>query len=72
MFAIESGRVRADVIEATEFPDLVGKYRVSAVPKTIINDTDSVEGSLPEEAFLERVLASVQPSPDQDSISQQA
>ena len=37
-FAMESDLVRADGIEATEFPDLAERFRVFAVPRTIIND----------------------------------
>jgi hypothetical protein len=55
-FALENDLVRADAIEASEFPDLAAKYRVLAVPKTIINDGGFIEGSLPEESFLEEVL----------------
>ncbi len=55
-FAMESDFVRADGIEATEFPDLAERFRVFAVPKTIINDGAYVEGSLPEGFFLDTIL----------------
>lgn len=55
-FALENDLVRADAIEASEFPDLAAQYRVLAVPKTIVNDRGFIEGSLPEEFFLEEVL----------------
>jgi len=55
-FAIESDLVRADGIEATEFPDLVERYRVLAVPRTIINGNASVEGAMPEGFFLDAIL----------------
>ncbi len=61
-FAMENDLIRADGIEATEFPDLASRYRVYAVPRTIINDEGSVEGSLPEEFFLEKVLETIQPA----------
>jgi hypothetical protein len=48
--------VTAFAVEATEFPDLARRYRVSAVPKTIVNETTEVLGALPEEAFLQQVL----------------
>lgn len=60
-FAMENDLITADCIEATEFPDLAGKYRVYAVPKTIINEDKYIEGSLPEEHFLEGVLKAVSP-----------
>ena len=58
-FAVESDLVRADGIEATEFPELAGRYRVYAVPKTVINEADYIEGSLPEEFFLDAILKAV-------------
>ena len=54
--ALESPRVTADVIEATEFPHLVQRYRVRAVPKIVINEGVEFEGALPEAAFLRQVL----------------
>ena len=60
-FAMESDLVRADGIEATEFPDLAGNYRVYAVPKTIVNEGSYIEGSLPEEVFLDEILKALAP-----------
>ena len=51
-----SERVTADVIEVTEFPDMAQQYRVSGVPKIVINDTVEFVGALPERPFLERLL----------------
>ena len=55
-FALESEFVRADGIEATEFPELAEKFHVFAVPRTIINGQGHVEGSLPEGFFLDAIL----------------
>lgn len=60
-FAMENDLIRADGIEVSEFPDVAGKYRVYAVPKTVINESASIEGGLPEEFFLEEVLKVVGP-----------
>jgi hypothetical protein len=60
-FAIESDDVRADGIEATEFPGLAERFRVFAVPRTIINDGAFVEGSLPEGFFLDAILKTLEP-----------
>ena len=57
--AVESERVTAVAIEATEFPDLSQAYRVSAVPKIVINDRVEFEGALPEPQFLDAVLRAV-------------
>lgn len=53
--ALESDRVRADCIEAMEFPHLVVRYEVRGVPRTVINDSAYADGALPEQAFV-RVL----------------
>lgn len=60
-FAMESEWVRADGIEATEFPDLADLYRVQAVPRTVINGEAHIEGSLPEGFFLDAILETVTP-----------
>lgn len=57
--AIESPRVLADVVEASEFPHLVQKYRVMGVPKTVINDKVHVEGAVPEPTFLQHLQKAV-------------
>ena len=54
--AVASDRVTATAIEATEFPDLSRAYRLSAVPKIVINDRVEFEGALPEPDFLGAVL----------------
>lgn len=59
--AVESSRVTADVIEATEFPDLVRRYAVRGVPKTVINDREEFVGALPEEDFVAHLRAAVGP-----------
>lgn len=58
--AIESDWVRADMIEATEFPELAEKYEVMAVPRTIINDASYFEGALPEAQFLAAALQTLE------------
>jgi hypothetical protein len=57
--AVESEHVTADVIEATEFPDLVRQYNVRGVPKVVINDSVEFVGALPESQFLEYVQSAV-------------
>jgi len=54
--AIESEMVRADMVEASEFPHLAHKYNVFAVPKTVLNEELSFEGALPESLFLEELM----------------
>jgi glutaredoxin-like protein len=54
--ALESPRIVADMIESTEFPHLAQKYQVVGVPRTVINESITIEGAVPEETFLENVL----------------
>jgi alkyl hydroperoxide reductase subunit AhpF len=67
-FAIENDNVRADAIEATEFPEWTTRYRVHAVPKTLVNGSFSIDGSLPEEHFLDEILRGIEP-PDRRTES---
>ncbi|HET9469266.1 MAG TPA: thioredoxin family protein [Vicinamibacterales bacterium] len=50
--AIESPFVSTVAIDATEFPDLVRRYNVNGVPKTVINDTREIMGAVSEEDFV--------------------
>jgi glutaredoxin-like protein len=55
--AVENPQIRATCVEATEFMDLAQKYRVTGVPKTIVEGTDvEILGALPEEAFVSAIL----------------
>ena len=54
--AFASPQITAYAVEATEFPDLARRYRVTGVPKTVVNETVEILGALPEEAFVEQVL----------------
>lgn len=53
--ALESDLVRADMIEATEFPDLSQKYQVMGVPRTVINDKAFIEGAAPEDMLMSKL-----------------
>jgi hypothetical protein len=57
--AIESPRVRADVIEASEFPALSARYGVRGVPVTFVNDGREILGARPEGPFVAEVLSAV-------------
>jgi glutaredoxin-like protein len=58
-FAVESPFIKAEMVESTEFPHLAHKYNVLGVPKTVINETNSFDGAITEDAFLEYVLKAV-------------
>jgi predicted DsbA family dithiol-disulfide isomerase len=55
--AFASPQITAYAVEATEFPDLARRYRVTGVPKTIVNEDVEILGALPESAFIEQALA---------------
>jgi len=54
--ALESDKVRADVVEVSEFPHLAQRYHVFGVPKVVINERIQFEGAVPEKMFLSYVL----------------
>jgi glutaredoxin-like protein len=54
--AVESPHIQATCVEATEFMDLTRKYRVTGVPKTIVNDAVEIFGALPEDEFVRTAL----------------
>jgi glutaredoxin-like protein len=55
--AVESPLVSASAIDATNYPDLVRRYGVTGVPKTIINDTIEIMGAVDEAALVNTVLS---------------
>jgi alkyl hydroperoxide reductase subunit F len=60
-FAFANDNIRADMVEASEFPQLVQRYSVSAVPKTIINEAHYFEGALPAGTVYLEILKAVNP-----------
>lgn len=58
-FGMVNPLIRAEVVEANEFPDLSDQYLVSSVPKSVINEDQEVIGGMPENAYLEEFLAAV-------------
>jgi glutaredoxin-like protein len=54
--AVESDMIRADVIDAQEFPVLAQKYSVIGVPKIIINEKVEFVGAFSEDLFAEHAV----------------
>jgi hypothetical protein len=48
--------ITASSIEATEFMELTRRFRVTGVPKTVVNDTVEILGALPEDMFVRAAL----------------
>lgn len=54
--AFANPHITADAIDAQEFMDLSRRYRITGVPKTIVNETVEILGGLPEPDFVAAVL----------------
>jgi len=55
--------ITATAIEATEFMDLSRRYRVTGVPKTIVNESIEILGGLPEEDFIAQAFPTTAADP---------
>jgi glutaredoxin-like protein len=60
--AVESPLITASCVEATEFMDLTRKFRVTGVPKTVVNGSIEILGALPEAQFVRTVVGAPEPS----------
>ena len=54
--AFHSPHITAVCVQATEFYELARKYRVTGVPKTVVNEEIEILGALPEAQFVRAVL----------------
>lgn len=54
--AMASDLVTASMVEATEFPQLSNRYQVYGVPRTVINDVIHVEGAVPENMLITKLM----------------
>jgi glutaredoxin-like protein len=54
--AFANEHITAYAVEATEFPDLARKYRITGVPKTVVNDTVEILGGIPQDDFIAQAL----------------
>lgn len=52
--------IRAEGVEATEFPELAGRFNVRGVPQTVINaGLGTVVGAMPEKNLLAEIMRAV-------------
>ena len=51
-----NSHIKAELIEISEFPRVSERYRIRAVPTTVIDDRVMFMGALPEKDFVEQVL----------------
>jgi predicted DsbA family dithiol-disulfide isomerase len=61
-----SDKIRADMVEATEFPHLANKYQVRGVPRTVINEETFLEGAAPEPMLVAKVLEALGMTPPEE------
>jgi predicted DsbA family dithiol-disulfide isomerase len=54
--AFAGKQIRSDMIESMEFPHLVNRYRVNAVPLIVVNEVLRIEGAYPEAQFMEQLM----------------
>ena len=61
--AVASPMVRADGVEATEFPELSERYGVYGVPRTVVSaeggKDQHIEGAVPETQLLDALKKAV-------------
>lgn len=68
--ALESDLIVADVIVASDFPDLIRKHSIKKLPKTIFGANLHMDGHVTETQFLEMIFQAegVQVGPDKRCI----
>jgi hypothetical protein len=59
--AMENPRmIRAEGVEATEFPDLANQFGVMGVPQTVINaGAGTIVGAVPEQNMLAELMRAI-------------
>ena len=57
--AMESEWITADMVEASEYPELSDTYQVYGVPLTVANEKVRVEGGMPEQMFIQQILQGI-------------
>ncbi len=57
--AMESELITADMVEASEYPELSDSYQVYGVPLTVANEKVRVEGGMPEQMFIPQILKGI-------------
>jgi thiol-disulfide isomerase/thioredoxin len=68
--ALESKLISTSIIVASDFPDLVKRYQVSVLPKTIFGENLHMDGHVTESTFLEMIFQAegVKPGPERKCL----
>jgi hypothetical protein len=61
--ARESPHIRAEVIEADEFPELSQRHQVRTVPTTIVEDKTRFSGAVRDDVLVDIIEGVLQPVP---------
>ncbi len=59
--AFVNDRIRADMVDAAEFPALTQRYGVQGVPRTVVNERPAFEGALPPPEAVMEILKQADP-----------
>ncbi len=59
--AFVNDRIRADMVDAAEFPALTQRYGVQGVPRTVVNERPAFEGALPAPEAVMEILKLADP-----------
>ncbi len=51
--------ITADLVDASEYAELSDRYQVYAVSLTVANDKVRIEGGMPEQMFIPRILQGI-------------
>ena len=64
--ALESSYIKTDIITASDYPELIKKYNITTLPKTIFGENLHMDGHVKESEFLEMIFQAegVKPGPD--------
>jgi glutaredoxin-like protein len=54
--AMASELITASMVESTEFPELAAQFKVLGVPRTVVNNTIQIEGTMPDDVFVSRLF----------------
>jgi alkyl hydroperoxide reductase subunit AhpF len=68
--AMESRLIDANVIVASDFPELIKKHKVTTLPTTIFGENLFMEGHVTEGEFLEMIFQAegIKPAPDRQCL----
>ena len=58
--AMHNPKIKSEMVEAIEFPDLSSKFEVSGVPKTVINSGKAEQvGAVPAKTILDKIKTAI-------------